>query len=63
MTVPTLDNATVKRLVKRWGRYATMERKLCDETTSLDSKARAYGAWLAYRMCRKELKRMMEEGR
>ena len=50
----------LKRLARRWQRYATMERKLCDTTTNPDSKARSYGAWMAYRKCAMELNRLSE---
>jgi len=58
-----LTEAQVKRLIRRWAKYATMERKISEATTSPESRARSYGGWLANRQCILELARMLKEGR
>lgn len=46
------------KLVHRWKRHATRERRILTSTSNYDSKARSYGAWLAYRQCALELKKI-----
>ena len=48
----------IERLLRKWSRSATFEKKMAASAVGIDTRCRSFGAWLAYRACANDLRKV-----